>query len=242
MASVFVFGAFALGLSVVGSPPRLSVQAILLALAVLLSENYMLSIPPYTLSLSYPLTLAAVVLCGPATAGIVAAISSTSYQDLRERKPLEVVAFNMGQLLLVTCVGAWTYGWLGGRVLQSAPASFQPRVEQLTVGRAMIPDGDRRQGAQSGDVDREREAIAPRHQYIVCVLVLGDYRRCGHRWIEGACPGQHVAQVSHGCERVPQGSEQSGGNAGTIEHVRHARNGLASHPSWAGETRVSAMS
>src|SRR5512144_1216350 len=89
---------------------------------------------------------------------------------------------------------------------RGAPAPFQPRVEQLSIGGAMIPDGDRRQGAQSGDVERECEPVAPRHQHIVRVFVLGDDRRCGHRWIEGSRPGQHVAQVAQGGELPPERS------------------------------------
>lgn len=114
----------------------------------------------------------------------------------------------------------------------------------------MIPDGDRRQGAQSGDVEREREPIAPRYQHIVRVFVLGDHRRRRHRWIEGACPGQHVAQVSQGCEIPLENGEHRGSGSSAIEYFRHvppsrsrsARKGATSHPSSAGEARVLAMS
>jgi putative nucleotidyltransferase with HDIG domain len=107
-------------------PPQLSVQLVLLILAVLLSENFAFAIEPYSLSIAFPLGIATAVLCGPAAGCVVAALSSTNYREIRDHKPLAIVAFNFGQLPLVTGLSAWVYVLLGGRVLQSPGGAFVP--------------------------------------------------------------------------------------------------------------------
>jgi HD-GYP domain-containing protein (c-di-GMP phosphodiesterase class II) len=107
-------------------PLQLSVQLVLLILAVLLSENFAFSLERYSVSLAFPMAVAATVLCGPAAGCLVAAVSSVNYHELRERKPPSVVAYNFGQLVLATGSAGLAFLVLGGRVLQSRSGQFIP--------------------------------------------------------------------------------------------------------------------
>lgn len=119
-------------------PPQPSLQLGLLVLAVLLSENFAFAIEPYSLSIAFPLGIATAVLCGPSAACVVAALSSTNYREIRDHKPLALVAFNFGQLPLVTGVSAWVYVFLGGRVLQSPSGLFVP-WSSADFPRVLVP-------------------------------------------------------------------------------------------------------
>ena len=107
-------------------PPQLSLQAFLLIAAMLLSENFALSIEPYQLSLSFPLGIASAVLCGPTVACIVAASSEISNRELRQGKPPSVVLFNLAEVVLSTGFAAAMYVRLGGRVLQASAVYSKP--------------------------------------------------------------------------------------------------------------------
>lgn len=111
-AVVFLSGVVLTVVSWKAVPFSFSVQLALVAAAAVLSENYALSLPKYTVSLSYPLTIAAVVLCGPTAAAMVAVLSATSIREIASQKRLSVIAFNMGQLPLVTLVGGYAYWFL----------------------------------------------------------------------------------------------------------------------------------
>jgi hypothetical protein len=78
-------------------------------MAAVLSENYALALPTYTISLAYPLTMAAMLLDGPTSAAIVAAITAVSIADIREKTAPSVMRYNVGQLLLVPLAGGWSY-------------------------------------------------------------------------------------------------------------------------------------
>lgn len=107
-------------------PLQLSLQAVLLLAAALLSENFALSIEPYSLSLAFPLWMASALLCGPTVSCVVAGSTATNYRELREGKPWSVVFFNLAQLVLTSGLAAAAYVWLGGRVLQVSPVSSRP--------------------------------------------------------------------------------------------------------------------
>jgi HD-GYP domain-containing protein (c-di-GMP phosphodiesterase class II) len=106
-------------------PPQLSVRLALLALAVLLSENYAFSIEPYSISLAFPLAMAGAVLGGPTWGCVIAGLSFTNLQEIRDRKPAPLVLFNLGQLVLSMGIAALTYARLGGVFLQSPAGVFQ---------------------------------------------------------------------------------------------------------------------
>lgn len=89
----------------------------LLAAASVLSESFCILLPPYSFSLAYPLAVAAFVYAGPTAGALVAALSSVTLADFRDRMPGHVVAVNLGVLSLVTMLGGWAYVALGGRLL-----------------------------------------------------------------------------------------------------------------------------
>ena len=114
---VVVLGAAGLVLSWRVLPPQLSVPLALLALAVILSDNYALKLTYYTMSLAYPMTVAAIVLAGPTGAALVVALTAINFADLRDRTPPSVMLYNLGELVSVTLAAGWAYLSLGGRLL-----------------------------------------------------------------------------------------------------------------------------
>ena len=119
-------------------PPQLSVQAALLVVAVLISENFSFSIEPYSVSLAFPLGVASALLCGPTVSCLVAAVSATSYGEVRQGKPFSVVSFNLAQLVLSTGLAAAAYVRLGGRVLGSSPLGSRA-LEAADFPRVLLP-------------------------------------------------------------------------------------------------------
>lgn len=100
-------------------PPTLDVRLLLIMLGAAFSELYRLALPKYALSLSYPLAMAAAMLGGPAAACLTAAVVSVSIDDIRDRIPSSVMAFNAGMLLLSSASGGLAYVYAGGRVLST---------------------------------------------------------------------------------------------------------------------------
>lgn len=122
--ATLMFGGVALIVSWGTFPPRFTAELALLLVAAMLSENFAFSLPAFSVSLSYPLTMGAIVLAGPAAAGAVAVVCSTNYEELRAHRPTSVVLFNLGQLVFITTVGAWVYVLLGGRVLATPTGGY----------------------------------------------------------------------------------------------------------------------
>ena len=122
-----------------GSPPRVTIQIILLAAATVLSENFTLSLPRYSVSLGYPLTIAAVILAGPTTAAVVAALSAVSLKDLRSKTPTSVMLFNLGQLVAVTVAGSWVYTRLGGSPLLTSAVGSNVSLGAIAFWTSMFP-------------------------------------------------------------------------------------------------------
>ncbi|MDZ4169844.1 MAG: HD-GYP domain-containing protein [Coriobacteriia bacterium] len=92
---------------------------VLLVLGVFVSENYTAEIADINVGLSYPLSLAAVVLLGPVPGAAVAAVSGVSVSDIRRGQTLEVIIFNVSQLVVATLLGSFVYFSLGGQPLAS---------------------------------------------------------------------------------------------------------------------------
>lgn len=120
-AIVFSLGVLAFAYSWGASPAHFTPELLVLIVAALLAENFAFTLPKYNVSLAYPLTIAAIALSGPAAAGLVAALVSTNYGEIRARRPPSIILFNVGQLVLIATAGAWAYVGLGGG---PAPLSF----------------------------------------------------------------------------------------------------------------------
>jgi HD-GYP domain-containing protein (c-di-GMP phosphodiesterase class II) len=111
-------GFAALAISWAVRPPTYTPVLAVLLLATLIAESLALELPSGAIySLSYPLTMAVVVMFGPAAAGLAAVLSSFNTSDLRRRKSPFVYAFNAGQLAVSASVAAWVYLLLGGTLL-----------------------------------------------------------------------------------------------------------------------------
>ena len=101
--------------------PPMTPVLVLLLLATLVAESLALELPSGGIySLSYPLTMAALVMFGPAAAGLAAVFSTFNISDLRRRKPALVYVFNAGQLAVSACLAGWLYLLLGGPLLVAA--------------------------------------------------------------------------------------------------------------------------
>lgn len=129
-------------------PPEASLQLALVLVGAGLSEVFALSFSSFNMSLAYPLGISAIALFGPAGAGLVAACSSGAVPDVANKRPAVVVMFNLGQLVLLACVGGWTYVLMGGPVLQQGPWSFRafqpsdfPAAIYAMIGSAVLVSG-----------------------------------------------------------------------------------------------------
>jgi HD-GYP domain-containing protein (c-di-GMP phosphodiesterase class II) len=97
-------------------PPQIS----LLIVAILLSENFALELSPFSsVSMSLPLTMAAVLFGGPGIGGLAAVASCANYRDLVARRSPAVTAFNLAQIVLSACLGGALYASLGGRFMSA---------------------------------------------------------------------------------------------------------------------------
>ena len=136
---VFVLGAAGLAYSLRIMPPQASIPLALLVLAALLSENYALELSRYTISLAYPLTVAAIVLAGPTSAAIVAALTAVSIGEFRAKTPPSVMLFNLGELVVVTLAAGWTYLALGGRTLLSGGLAAGHPMSAADFPQMLLP-------------------------------------------------------------------------------------------------------
>lgn len=115
---VGIGGAAALGVSWSVFPPAHWEYLAVVAAAALVAEAMAVALPGGgSASLSYPLSVAATALLGPAGGGIVAGVSGVNYGDLIRRRPLSVYAGNVGQVVLCSVLSGWAYIALGGRAL-----------------------------------------------------------------------------------------------------------------------------
>jgi len=127
--AVFLAGLVSLGLSLVAAPPQMSGLLALMVFFVAVAEVLAVELPNGgATSLSYPLSVATIVLMGPAAGGLVALVSGISPRDITRRRPLPFHLFNIGQYALSAVVAGWTYVLLGGRVLLDTEAGMHPFV------------------------------------------------------------------------------------------------------------------
>lgn len=136
--SISLIGVTCLAATLVIAPPSLTVQLLLLLPAVVLAEAFTLRLHSFSVSLTYPLVLAAIPMGGPAAAGMVAALSFASLQDLRER-PALAVAFNFGQIVISGTAAGWAYVGLNGPMLALGnPVPLDSRTAPAALGALLI--------------------------------------------------------------------------------------------------------
>lgn len=123
--AALLLGLGAAAVSFILYPPPFDLQLLFMIAGTLFSELYRLALPKYALSLSYPLSMAAAMLGGPASACLVAAVAAVSIEDIREGVPFQVMIFNQGMLLLSAAAGGLAYVWAGGRILHGT-VGYQP--------------------------------------------------------------------------------------------------------------------
>ena len=130
---VGLLGGLTLLLSWVYAAPQITPVLLVLLVSALVAESLALELPSGAIySLSYPLTMAAAVMYGPAAAGLAALLSSFNVADLRRKKPVVVYVFNAGQLAISACAAAWLYLALGGQL-------FVSDAGQLASSGAIVP-------------------------------------------------------------------------------------------------------
>lgn len=130
---VTLLGGTALFLSTHRTPAHLDVPVLVLLAVTVLAESMPLRLPEeMTISVSHSLTIAAVLFAGPTNAALVVTFSAISLQDLQERRPLKIVAFNVGQLWLSTIVAGWAYLLAGGTVIRNTGRDV-PGVAEVLV-------------------------------------------------------------------------------------------------------------
>ena len=110
-----------------------------LLISAVVSENYSLAVPGYSVSLAYPLTMSALLLHGPVGAGLVALVSGVKLSDLQSEKPWSRSVYNLAQTVLVSCASGWLYISLGGRTLVSANGPTFRALVIADLGRVGIP-------------------------------------------------------------------------------------------------------
>lgn len=136
-------GIMLLVLALAARPPHASAQLGLVLIAVLVSETYLLRLPSYSVSLSMPLVLTALMISGPGAAAVAGALSSVSLEDYRQRRPFADYAFNLGQLTLSSAVAGWAYVLAGGAILSDGKmtpltATSTPRALIALVAAAVV--------------------------------------------------------------------------------------------------------
>jgi putative nucleotidyltransferase with HDIG domain len=144
VAAVGIIGAALFAISWLRWSPVWSYQVAIVLVATALTETFAFTLPGFTISLAYPLARSAIILGGPATAGLAAALSSGVVPDIRSRRPVSIVAFNLSQQVLLACLGGWVYVGLGGPVLQQSQglraisASDFPGIFYAMAGAAVF--------------------------------------------------------------------------------------------------------
>jgi len=126
---VMFCGGLVFALSLRYQQPFWSIQLAFVIVVAALSEFFSFELPNFTVVLAYPLAMSAVVLGGPVASGLVAAASAVTVSDIRRRRPLSIIAFNLFSLVLVSCLAGWTYVLLNGHVLAMSTGS----LDTLTI-------------------------------------------------------------------------------------------------------------
>ncbi len=121
VAVTLLLSLVSLAITLVESPPRWSLLLIALTLVAVLSEVLSVEFGSMSISITYSICAAAMILFGPAAGGLVTGLSTIPVSFmLRERRLLRG-SFNFAQLTLSGLAGAWAYVLVGGRLLHDSP-------------------------------------------------------------------------------------------------------------------------
>jgi hypothetical protein len=140
--SLFVLGAAAtIATWRAGWRLPINAMSVTLLAAVLVSELLAVDLPNgASISLSYPLTVSAIVLLGPIGAVAAVVVSSLPYLMPGPSRFFTRTVFNLGQIALSALLPAWLYIWLGGRLLAGqpmTPADFPALLLPLAAAASM---------------------------------------------------------------------------------------------------------
>lgn len=135
---LFAVSAVCLAITHGAQPLKVSPQWVLLLAVALVSENFAVALPGYSLSIVYPLTIAAAITCGPAAAAVVAGATAVNLHEVKARLPGEIMLFNFGQLVLATLACSWVYLAMGGGLLLSDEGLAVP-LSSSDFPRALLP-------------------------------------------------------------------------------------------------------
>lgn len=102
------------------NPAHAPFQALLLICLGVIAANMIVELPfSVSISLGFAVVFSALLYAGPLAAGVVGAVSAFSVQEVRDRKPLILMAGNAGQLALSGMSAGLVYELVGGTPLQS---------------------------------------------------------------------------------------------------------------------------
>lgn len=114
-------------------PPSLVGLVFFGGLAVL-TESLKIELPKRAAtSTSFTIMFASILLFGPLTAALVAALAAFNLDDMRIRLPLRVIAFNASQFALSTGIAAEVYWLAGGRLGAPGAADFPLALAAMTL-------------------------------------------------------------------------------------------------------------
>lgn len=84
--------------------------AVLFGILIFLADNFSVPLPKTGfVSVNFGISLAALIIFGPATAIIVTFISSISIRDILKKEPYYKHFFNCGQYLISICISSWVF-------------------------------------------------------------------------------------------------------------------------------------
>jgi len=114
--------------------------AVLAILAVISELATFTFLPGGDVAISYPITVAAMVLFGPTTATAIGILGALFAVGWRQRPaPLKVV-FNLGEAAVCDLAAAWTYVQLGGPVIALGhPASAELQLRLVAWPQFLVP-------------------------------------------------------------------------------------------------------
>lgn len=140
---VLALVAFLGALSVFASTPpgswrEFSLLTLALTVVATVSENYAPIIGGYSISLALPMTAAALLLQGPHSAALVAAVSALGPRSIRDTRGAWITLYNLGQLVLVSMAAGSMYLVAGGRILTEADGSLVP-LQRMDFPEILLP-------------------------------------------------------------------------------------------------------